>query len=96
MLFSPLAQFDVICIVPLFWGNYEISITNLSLTAIITMILGIFILYVFFNEQIVPRNWQIILESLFMFVFRVIKQQTGNEGLIYFPLDFLYLLLFYF
>lgn len=88
MLRSPLAQFDVICILPIFWGNYEISLTNLSLTVIITLILGIFILYIFFNEQLIPRNWQIILESLFLFVFRVIKQQTGNEGLIYFPLVF--------
>jgi hypothetical protein len=83
---SPLAQFDVICILPLFWGKYEVSLTNLSLTAIITLFLGIFILYIFFNEQLIPRNWQIILESLFLFILINIKQQIKFENTIYFPL----------
>ena len=34
MLRSPLAQFDIICIIPIFWGNNEISLTNLSITAL--------------------------------------------------------------
>ena len=89
MNYSPLAQFDVICIIPFFWwGTYEISLTNLSLTVIIVLIFGSFILYIFFNEQLIPRNWQIALEFLFLFIFRIIKQQAGNEGLIYFPLIF--------
>lgn len=43
-------------------------------------------MYILFNGHLLPRSWQLILEFLFMFVFRLIKQQTGKEGLIYLPL----------
>lgn len=33
-----------------------------------------------------PRNYQIMLESIFLFIFRLVKQQAGKEGLIYLPL----------
>jgi ATP synthase subunit 6 len=88
MIRSPLAQFDIVCLVPLFWGNYEISLTNLSITVINALVVGVFILYIFFNGQLIPRNWQIFLEFLFLFIYRLIKQQTGREGFIYFPLIF--------
>lgn len=88
MLKSPLAQFDIICIIPLFWGNNEISLTNLSITAIGAVIVGYIIITVFFNGQLIPRNYQFFLESVFLFIFRLVKQQTGKEGLIYLPLVF--------
>jgi ATP synthase subunit 6 len=88
MVFSPLAQFDVICFVPLFWGNNEISLTNLSLTAFLAVFLASVLMYVLFNGHLLPRSWQLVLEFLFMFIFRLIKQQTGKEGLIYLPLIF--------
>ena len=55
MLKSPLAQFDIICIIPLFWGNNEISLTNLSITAIGAVLIGYIIVTVFFNGQLIPR-----------------------------------------
>lgn len=55
MLKSPLAQFDIICVLPLFWGNNEISLTNLSLTAIVAVFIGYIFVTVFFNGHLIPR-----------------------------------------
>ena len=85
---SPLSQFDVICIIPIWIGNNEISITNLSFTVLFVIVLGIAILYWLYGNQLIPRSWQVILESIFMFVYRIVYQQIGKEGLVYFPFIF--------
>jgi len=86
MFKSPLAQFDVICILHYNLNSIEFTITNLSLTALLGIIIGYIIIYYYFNSHLIPRNIQMILESIFLFVYRLVKQQAGNEGLIYFPL----------
>lgn len=88
MKMSPLSQFDVICIIPIWIGNNEISITNLSFTVLFVIVLGIAILYWLYGNQLIPRSWQVILESIFMFVYRIVYQQIGKEGLVYFPFIF--------
>lgn len=55
MLRSPLSQFDILSVYTLFFRNYEVSITNLSLTIIFVLILAYFILYIFFVGHIIPR-----------------------------------------
>jgi len=80
-------QFDVIYILPFFWGNYEISLTNLSLTVIISLFLGMFILYIYFNEQLISKNWKIVSESWFLFIYKI-KKQIIYQGLICFSLVF--------
>lgn len=88
MKMSPLSQFDVICIIPMWIGNNEISITNLSFTVLFVIVLGIAVLYWLYGNQLIPRSWQVILESIFMFVYRIVYQQIGKEGLVYFPFIF--------
>jgi ATP synthase subunit 6 len=88
MKMSPLSQFDVICIIPLGIGNNEMSITNLSMTVMFVVLIGIIVFYWLYSNQVVPRSFQIMLESIFMFAYRVVYQQTGKEGLIYFPFVF--------
>lgn len=88
MNMSPLSQFDVICIIPLWIGNNEISFTNLSFTVVFVVLIGIIFFFWLYSNQIIPRSFQVILESVFMFVYRVVYQQIGKEGLIYFPFIF--------
>ncbi len=85
MMKSPLAQFDIITIIPIIFGNFEVSITNLTLTIFIALIIGITIFYVYYIGRLIPRNWQLILESLYMFVYRLANQQMGKAGIVYFP-----------
>ena len=88
MINSPLAQFDIITIIPIIFGNFEVSITNLTLTIFIALLIGIAIFYVFYIGRLIPRNWQLILEGLYMFVYRLAYQQMGKSGLVYFPFIF--------
>lgn len=86
MFKSPLAQFDIICLIPLNLNNIEISLTNIGVTGMIGIIIGYIIIYYYFNGHMIPKNIQIILESIFIFIYRLVKQQAGSEGLLYFPL----------
>jgi len=85
---SPLSQFDVICIIPMWIGNNEISITNLASTVIFVIVIGIILLWVLYSNTLVPRGWQVFLESLFLFVYRLVYQQLGKDGIMYFPFLF--------
>jgi F-type H+-transporting ATPase subunit a len=96
MFRSPLAQFDVVDVFSLVFRNYEVSITNLSFTVFIVIIL----MYIIFNKlflgHMIPRALQQILESIFVFIYRLVFQQLGKEGLIYFPFIFgLFLLILF-
>jgi len=88
MKMSPLSQFDVISIIPLWIGNNELSITNLSLTIVFVIVIGIVFFKLLYNNYLIPRGWQVILDSIFMFVYRLVYQQLGKEGIMYFPFVF--------
>jgi len=87
-MMSPLSQFDVICIIPFWIGNNEISLTNLSLTVFFVLIIGAVFFRLLYTNYLIPRNWQIFLESIFIFVYRLVYQQLGKEGIMYFPFVF--------
>jgi hypothetical protein len=53
---SPLSQFDVISIIPLWIGKNELSLTNLSLTIVFVLIIGIIFFKVLYNNYLIPRN----------------------------------------
>jgi len=88
MFRSPLAQFDVLSVLTIFLRNYEVSITNLSITIGFVLILFYLIFYYFFYGHIIPRAWQQVFEAIFIFIYRLVFQQLGNKGLIYFPFIF--------
>jgi ATP synthase subunit 6 len=87
-MMSPLSQFDVICIIPFWIGNNEISLTNLSLTVFFVLVIGAVFFRLLYTNYLIPRNWQIFLESIFIFVYRLVYQQLGKEGIMYFPFVF--------
>jgi len=85
--FSPLEQFEVILLRPLVL-LWDFSITN------VTLYLGLSVLLVFVfvwlsisNPRVIPGSFQLMLESLYEFLFDMLKQ-TGNfpKALPFFPL----------
>lgn len=88
MKMSPLSQFDVISVIPFWIGNNELTLSNLSFTVIFVLILGFFFFKYVYSSHLVPRGWQVILESIFMFAYRLVYQQLGKEGIMYFPFIF--------
>ena len=88
MNLSPLSQFDIICILPLGIGNNELSLTNLGLTVLFVILISFIFFKLFYNNYLVARGWQVILDSIFLFIYRLVYQQLGKEGIIYFPFIF--------
>jgi F-type H+-transporting ATPase subunit a len=87
-MFSPLSQFDVISVIPVILCSRDITITNLVFSVFFVIILIYVLLYEFYGQRILPKNWQIFLENLYLFVLRIVNEQTGHSGLIYFPFIF--------
>jgi ATP synthase subunit 6 len=89
ILTSPLEQFRIVDLISFGIGQYDLSLTNSS----VSMLLVLFIvstLVRYFNStdkvRIIPSNWQLILESLYKFILSIITDQIGNEGKKYFTL----------
>lgn len=83
---SPLAQFDVITVFPLFFcSTFDFSITNLVASSLLMSFLGFILLSFFFEERLIKRTYQYFLESIFIFIFRIVNEQIGRVGLVYFP-----------
>lgn len=88
-MFSPLEQFDVTRVIFFYITGYDFALTN-TLIPLILINLLILILINFFrlNIKIIPYNWQLSMELLYIFVLNILKQQTGQKGIIYFPFVF--------
>jgi ATP synthase subunit 6 len=89
MIISPLEQFQIVNLIKLGIGKYDISITNSSLNLIIILTIVTYVIGYFTNKKniyIIPTNWQYIIESLYKFILSVTVDQIGNEGKKYFTL----------
>jgi ATP synthase subunit 6 len=90
-MYSPLEQFNVINVItiPIF-GFIDLSFTNI----VIPLIFAIFFIRLFvalFKDKVtlIPSGWQYFVESLYLFVFNILKVQAGaNNGFWYFPFIF--------
>jgi len=85
---SPLEQFDVITLIPFWVTDMELSITNLALTVFLAIVFGYIIFYFFFDQRLVPKTWQIIAEGIYLIAFRIVTEQIGHVGFVYFPFLF--------
>jgi len=98
MLFNPFEQFEIMLILPLHIRNIDISLTNLTILALVLAFLILIInLILTKSYTFLPNNWQIVMESKYNFVFNLLAEQTGPKGFRYFPhlLTVFTLILFY-
>jgi len=87
---SPLEQFDVINLLNLNLWGFNLSFSNVVMPVLILNIFLVYLLQNFkINLKLIPEFWQFIFENIYRFVFRIIKQQIGVEGYVYFPFIFL-------
>jgi ATP synthase subunit 6 len=90
MYFSPLEQFSIIKIIPIFLGSFDFSFTNSSLLAILSCTLA-FVIYNFAcaNSKLVPNAWQSVVEFMYEFIyFNVLAENVKKDGPLYFPMLF--------
>lgn len=69
MLYSPLEQFEVVPLIPLRIGSFDISFTNATLIMIFSASLVIILVQLVTvngNGSLVPSRWQTILEEIYL------------------------------
>lgn len=90
MLCSPLEQFSIIPIIPIWIGPYCATFTNSALFMVLSS--GGFSVFssaaTRSGGKLVPNPWQLFLEMMYGFVANLVKEQVGNKGRIYFPMVF--------
>jgi ATP synthase subunit 6 len=86
ILTNPFEQFEIILLVLINTNNIDFSLTNLGLLTVIISLLIIGLNFLFNKSYtFIPNNWQIVMESIYQFVFSIVAEQTGSKGYRYFP-----------
>lgn len=92
LFFSPLEQFDILPIVPLFFRTFDISITNETLILVLG-VLGFFFFSILTRctsgncLPLIPTSSQIILEIVYKLIASLIKDNiVTNKKEYYFPI----------
>ncbi len=86
---NPLAQFEVKKIADFHFGNIDLSFTNSALYMVIATALTIaFMIFATRKKSLIPSRLQVAGESVYNFIFDIIKTSIGDEGSKFFPLIF--------
>ena len=90
MFFSPLEQFTLITLFPIYIGNYYLSFTTSSLYMILSAGFFFCILKLVTKSGglLIPSHWQSVAEMYYDFIASMVKEQIGNAGKQYFPFIF--------
>lgn len=86
---NPMEQFEVKKIIPIEVGGYDIGFTNSSLCMIISAVAIIGVLSVCLRGRtLIPKRAQCIPESAYEFIYNLVAENMGKEGLKYFSFIF--------
>ena len=86
---SPLSQFEIHSLVDIYPGGYNISFTNSSLAMVATVILiTLFLTLTVKKRSLIPSRLQLISESIYIFIEKLLEDTVGEEGKKYFPIVF--------
>ena len=92
--FSPLEQFEILPLIPIYLSNLDFSITNETTTLILIFFLLQLLLYGSFKADtkslyIIPHFWQSIIEFIYKMILSMIIDNIGvKKGQLFFPLIF--------
>ncbi|MBR2274226.1 MAG: F0F1 ATP synthase subunit A [Alphaproteobacteria bacterium] len=86
---SPIEQFEIKKIFPIEVKGYDISFTNSSLCMIISALTVIFIFALCLRKRrLIPGAAQCIPESAYEFIYNLMSENVGKEGIRYFSFIF--------
>ena len=86
---SPLEQFEIVPFVEIKSNNIDLSITNSSVSMILTVaIITLFLTLTVNTRAIVPSRLQLLSELSYNFIAQLLKDTVGNDGRKYFPFVF--------
>ncbi len=86
---DPMHQFEIQRIIPIDLFGYDASFTNSSLWMVISgAALTFFLLFAMRDRALVPGRLQSMAEMSYEFVAKMVRDNTGREGMPYFPFIF--------
>lgn len=95
-LFSPLEQFEIIAVLPIYLCPYfQITLTNFTLFFLFNLglIWFFFFLTMVYEPLFISTKLQFICELIYLFTLNLIKQQSTIKGVQFFPFFFYIFLL---
>jgi len=97
-LYNPFEQFEIVLILKLSALGCDLSLTNLNLIVLSAIVVLVTISFVLDKSySYIPNNWQIVMESMYQFVYTMVAEQSGRKGIQYFPhLVTVFVLILYF
>nr|YP_010620185.1 ATP synthase F1 subunit 6 [Gredgaria maugeana]WAX04221.1 ATP synthase F1 subunit 6 [Gredgaria maugeana] len=89
ILNSPLEQFEIINIIPIYFYYLNLSFTNSSLLMFFVISFSFFWLSLsFFKVKLIPTYWQLIHEEFYFLTNNIVWENLSLKGEIYFPFIF--------
>jgi F-type H+-transporting ATPase subunit a len=85
-MYSPLEQFDVKPFITFNIGNYDLSLFDIFIPMILTILILIYISNLKKHFKLIPSSLQFFFEKLVKFVYTIVKNQIGLNGYKYVPL----------
>ncbi len=87
--FDPMHQFEIQRILPLNIGGLDVSFTNSALFMVVVVALvSLFTIASMSGRALVPGRMQSMAELSYEFVANMVRENTGTEGMKYFPFIF--------
>lgn len=89
MAASPLDQFNIVPLIPLEIGGYDLAFTNSSLFMVFGLVVSLALMIIPMRRAVeIPQGWQHIPEMLYSFVRDLVADVSGNAALPYVPFVF--------
>ena len=86
---SPLEQFAIHRIVTIHIGGFDVSITNSAVAMVVaTVLVTAFLTLGMRRHALVPGRWQSLAEMSYEFVANMVRENSGQDGMRYFPFVF--------
>jgi len=91
---SPLEQFEILPLLPLYFGGLDFSITNETVIVLIVFVLFEILFLSLMKETdstlfIIPNRWQVLLEGIYKMTLTLTVDNVGEKkGQAFFPLIF--------
>lgn len=86
---DPLHQFEIFKIIPINIFGVDLSFTNSSLFMVgATLLIMAFQYYGARKKAMIPSRFQSMVEVSYEFIADMVKDNTGNAGMVYFPFIF--------
>ena len=86
---SPLEQFAIHRIVTIHIGGFDVSITNSAVAMVVaTVLVTAFLTLGMRRHALVPGRWQSLAEMSYEFVANMVRENSGHDGMRYFPFIF--------